>query len=127
MSVLRLQPSYKDYLWGGDAFRRIYHRADAPDGIAAESWEAACHPHGSAFIDSGAYHGLTLDQAAASAGDAFYGTRVTDGHLPVLFKLIDARERLSVQVHPDDAYAAREGERGKNEMWVVLRDRKSVV
>lgn len=121
MPILQLKPCYKDYIWGGNALKKSYPREDRPQGIVAESWEAACHKNGSSIITGGEFDGLTLDRAAALSGDRFYGSSVPNRKLPILFKLIDAKQRLSVQVHPNDEYAARDNERGKTEMWIVLQ------
>ena len=86
----------------------------------AESWELSCHKDGPSTIVNGPDAGRTLAEYAARH-PACVGTRHTDGVFPVLIKLIDAARPLSVQVHPDDAYAQRvEGEPGKTEMWYVV-------
>ncbi len=118
--VLRLCPCYKDILWGGDAFSRIFGRGPVP---SAESWEAACHHTGSSTITDGPYDGLTLDEAAAAHGRGFYALSARQTRLDVLFKLIDARDRLSLQVHPGDEQAALEGDLGKTELWYTLASR----
>ena len=118
--MMKLSPVFKDYLWGG---RRLHTELgkDCGAGITAESWELSTHPDGLCHIASGAAAGETL---AAWLADhpAALGTRAegrTDA--PILIKLIDAAQNLSVQVHPDDAYARRvEGDAGKTELWYIL-------
>lgn len=117
---MKLTPVLKDYLWGGTKLRDSYGKK-TEQAIVAESWELSCHPDGPSRIANGAYAGRTLQdyvaehpEAIGEAGKAFEG-------FPLLIKLIDAKESLSVQVHPDDAYAREhEGERGKTEMWYVI-------
>ena len=109
---LFLTPELKDYLWGGQRLPAEYGYTTALDKVA-EAWVLSCHPQGSSVVNNGPLAGKTLPEALAQWGD--------EGEFPLLIKLIDARDRLSVQVHPDDAYARiHEGEQGKTEMWYVL-------
>ncbi|MBE6778508.1 MAG: class I mannose-6-phosphate isomerase [Ruminococcaceae bacterium] len=109
---LFLTPALKDFIWGGRRLPAEYGYETALDKVA-EAWVLSCHPQGSCVVRNGPLAGKTLPQALAEEG--------LTGEFPLLIKLIDARDRLSVQVHPDDAYARRvEGEQGKTEMWVVL-------
>lgn len=121
---LTFDPVLKDYPWGGRALETRFGRR-LPPGIVAESWEIAAHPNGSSTVNAGALRGRTLPQVQALWGEALLGSRnraaLDSGRFPLLVKLLDANRWLSVQVHPDDAYAlAHEGEPGKTEMWVVL-------
>ncbi|MBR0173693.1 MAG: class I mannose-6-phosphate isomerase [Lachnospiraceae bacterium] len=126
-----LSPAAKDYLWGG---RRL--NDDFAKGIdvfpLAETWECSTHPDGISQVISGVHAGKNL-RDVISAHPAYLGTRYSDtGELPILVKLIDAANDLSVQVHPDDDYANRHenGQSGKTEMWYVLdaaRDASLVV
>ncbi|MFQ9681109.1 MAG: type I phosphomannose isomerase catalytic subunit [Ruthenibacterium lactatiformans] len=116
---LKLAPAFKDYLWGGERLKSEYGKHTGLSPLA-ESWELSCHKDGPSTIVNGADAGRTLAEYAARH-PACVGTRHTDGVFPVLIKLIDAARPLSVQVHPDDAYAQRvEGEPGKTEMWYVV-------
>src|SRR5690606_19484113 len=96
------------------------------DEIIAESWEIAAHPNGVSVVNNGPLAGRPLDELVNVLGEALVGTdgawALERGKFPLLIKLLDAAEMLSVQVHPNDAYAqAHEGnELGKSEMWVVL-------
>lgn len=114
-----LQPVYKEYIWGGDRLLHEFHRRLNP-GIYAEAWEIADHPDGQTRIINGPDAGATLSQAIARRGPELLGAGRTDTAFPLLVKIIDARETLSVQVHPDDTTAARFGGEAKSEMWVVL-------
>ena len=111
--IYRLTPSLKDNLWGGNKLRE-YGKVSDRDRIA-ESWEISFTPGGEATIEDG----RRLSEVFSMAD---MGTRVEKfGNFPLLTKFIDAREKLSVQVHPSDEYAlAREGQFGKTEMWLIL-------
>ncbi|MGN1030506.1 MAG: type I phosphomannose isomerase catalytic subunit, partial [Butyricicoccaceae bacterium] len=90
--------------------------------ILAETWELSCHPDGPSTIVSGGTEGQTLREYLAEAGPQALGTncaRFED--FPILIKLIDASKALSVQVHPNNAYAKKkENQYGKTEMWYVI-------
>ena len=105
--------------------------ADRPDaalppgvrmpGRLAESWELAAHPDGDSVVLDGPCAGWTLSQIAAEHPEAVSPDYQPGSPFPLMVKLIDAKLPLSIQVHPDDAYAAREeGGRGKTEMWTIL-------
>ena len=117
---LALKPAVKDYLWGGR--RLITEFGYEGNDIAAEAWVLSCHKDGPSVIQNGPFAGKTLDDALKLWGDAAIGKNAADfSYFPLLIKLIDARDRLSVQVHPSDEYALRvEGEFGKTEMWYVV-------
>ena len=120
MSILKLTPACKDYLWGGTKLITDYGKRY--DGARlAETWELSGHPDGPSVLASGPDAGKSLaDYLAAHPGAlGEHGRKFAE--LPVLIKLIDAAKDLSIQVHPDDAYArAHEGQNGKTEMWYVL-------
>ena len=113
-----LEPVYKEYIWGGSRFLEEFHRRLNP-GRYAESWEISDHPDGRTRIINGPAAGMTLGEAMARFGREISGGGAA-GAFPLLVKLIDARETLSVQVHPDDAGAAKYGGEAKSEMWYVL-------
>jgi mannose-6-phosphate isomerase len=122
---LLFQPVYKDYIWGGRNFKKLFGRT-IPNGQVAESWDIAAHKDGTSIVANGSFSGISLSQMLASYGTDLVGLRsewaLARNKFPLLIKLLDAQERLSVQVHPSDEYAQRhEGnELGKTEMWVVL-------
>ena len=125
---LLFEPVLKSYLWGGRNLERL-GRALPAEGVVAESWEIAGHEEGATVVANGPYAGRTLVEVHAARKLDLIGRRNAwaqkRGKFPLLIKLIDASQALSVQVHPDDAYALRhEGnELGKTEMWVVLHAR----
>lgn len=116
-----LRPTGKDYLWGGSRLKDEFGK-DLDLQPLAETWECSTHPDGPCFAADGDFQGQSLAQIL-NAHPEFLGTHPDSGDgLPILIKFIDAKQDLSVQVHPDDAYAfAREnGQRGKTELWYVL-------
>lgn len=121
MYPLLLKPVVKDYLWGGTRLRTEFGLYS--DGeIAAEGWMLSCHKDGSSAVINGEFSGKTLPEVLELWGNAAIGKRAEKfPYFPLLIKLIDAKQKLSVQVHPDDEYALKyEGEFGKTEMWYVV-------
>ncbi len=121
MAIFKLKPAFKDYLWGGTRLRDEYGK-DCDYDKVAESWELSCHKDGASVVDGGEFSGLTLAEYIEKAGKEVLGTNCRRfEEFPILIKLIDAKDNLSVQVHPDNEYAQRvEGEYGKTEMWYVV-------
>jgi mannose-6-phosphate isomerase len=119
------EPVFKDYIWGGRHLAG-FGRKLPPDGNIAESWEIAAHPDGMTIVRNGELAGRTLAQLVEAFGMDLMGTHNRwaweRDKFPWLVKLLDANQPLSVQVHPNDAFAqVHEGnELGKTEMWVVL-------
>ena len=111
----------KDYIWGGRSLEK-YGKELPAEGKVAESWEASCHPHGMSVVSNGFLKGRTLPDVIEEYGENVVGTRFVDKKYPLLVKYIDANDRLSVQVHPNDEYARinESGELGKNEMWYIV-------
>lgn len=116
---LILDPAYKDYIWGGDRIPALFHR-QLPPGIYAESWELSDRHEGMGIVANGNFKGATLDSLIARFGRDLLGYGVHGSHLPLLVKLIDSRERLSIQVHPDNESAARGHGEAKTEAWHIL-------
>ncbi len=121
MSILKLKPAFKDNLWGGHRLVEEFN-FDYDGEICAEAWVLSCHPDGPSIIAEGEYAGKTLKEYIDAEGFEVLGTncrRFRD--FPILVKFIDARDDLSIQVHPSNGYALRnEGQYGKTEMWYVL-------
>lgn len=119
-SPLFFTPVYKDYLWGGDAIPRRFGRQDAP-ARCAESWEISAHPDGMSVVADGPLAGRTLADLAREYGRALLGSRAPSAtRFPLLFKLIDARDRLSIQIHPSAADPLANPDEIKNECWHSL-------
>lgn len=121
MSILKLKPSGKAYIWGGRRLVDEYGKECVGD-VLAETWELSCHPDGPSVIADGECAGKTLQQYIDEKGKDVLGThcrRFQD--FPILIKFIDAKDNLSIQVHPDNEYALKnEGQYGKTEMWYVM-------
>lgn len=111
MYPLLLKPAVKDYLWGGNRLKTLFS-VQSDLTITAEAWVLSTHKNGPSTVQNGIFAGKLLQDALAA-----WGQSAPD----ILVKLIDARDRLSLQVHPDDAYASLHHQsKGKTEMWYVL-------
>lgn len=120
MKLYKLSPACKSYLWGGNKLRESYHKESAED-VISETWELSAHPNGPSVIEGGPDKGLTFPAFLAKHGRQILGKNAAScADFPILIKLIDARLRLSIQVHPNDEQARAEGQFGKNEMWYIL-------
>lgn len=116
-----LRPTGKDYIWGGRRLNDEFEKS-IPLTPLAETWECSTHPDGPSWVVGGEFDGMELAQVLRLHPE-YLGTHPgTPGELPILIKFIDADKDLSVQVHPDDAYAAAQegGQLGKTEMWYIL-------
>lgn len=119
---LLFRPAYQRLVWGGRRLERF--RPDLPPGPIGEAWELADHERGMSVVAEGPLAGVTIRELTERFGTALVGPRFAGGPFPLMLKIIDAADRLSVQVHPDDDLARRlgHGERGKTECWLVLED-----
>lgn len=119
---LRFTTIYKETVWGGRSLALLGKSLPKSDNIA-ESWEISAHPSGVSIISNGVMAGMPLTEACRTLGHKLLGSAVADTRrFPLLIKFIDAHDDLSIQVHPDDHYAAlhQQGETGKSEMWYVV-------
>ena len=116
-------PYLKRVIWGGDKICR-YKKIESLHSDVGESWEISAVPGSISVVADGPYKGMTLEELTERFGAALLGERVYEcygGKFPLLVKLIDASDNLSVQVHPCDELAMRlHGCRGKSEMWYVI-------
>ena len=117
--ILFLEPVFMERIWGGRALEDKFGY-DIPAGNIGECWGISAHPNGESVIRNGEYKGLKLSELWESHKELFGGN--CEGQFPLLVKVLDADADLSVQVHPDDAYAAKfeNGELGKTECWYVV-------
>lgn len=118
---LLFRPVYQRLVWGG---RRLADwRTDLPTGPVGESWEVADHARGMSVVCDGPWAGRTLRELVAEAGPDLVGRAFSGGQFPIMVKILDAADRLSVQVHPDDEAARRLGlgPNGKSECWFILK------
>jgi mannose-6-phosphate isomerase len=123
---LRFVPIYKTLVWGGR--RMEAWRTDLPPGPLGESWDLSDHAEGTSLVAQGAHAGRSLAELVAAAPIELVGRGFAGRSFPLLIKLIDAADWLSVQVHPDDAIARKLGlsDAGKTECWRILADGGSV-
>lgn len=118
MELIRLAPVFQEKIWGGQKISTLFNFDQLGDHIG-EAWVISAHAHGRSQLLNTPYQGKYLDEVWQLAPDLF-GNPESE-QFPLLVKLLDASDDLSVQVHPDDAYAlAYEGELGKTECWYVL-------
>lgn len=115
---LFLKPVFQEKIWGGSRLRTVFG-FDIPNDKIGEDWAISAHPHGVSVVENGPFKGWKLDDLWKEHKELF-------GHpkepvFPLLIKILDAEDDLSVQVHPDDAYGmAHEGELGKTECWYII-------
>ena len=124
LSPLRFAPLFKRYLWGGRRLGTLLGKPIGEGEDYAESWEVADHGEDQSIIEGGLLAGMTLGQVVEKYGKELLG-RHGEGQasrFPLLFKFLDCRRVLSVQVHPNDAAAAKQvpPDLGKTEAWVIL-------
>lgn len=117
---LKLTPTVKEILWGGHKLKESYHKS-APFEKLAETWELTVRAQEMNIIENGPAAGQTLENYIRENGLGTVSPGYDGTRFPLLIKFIDACDRLSIQVHPDDAYGlANEGELGKTEMWYIV-------
>ncbi len=116
-----MTPVPKQIIWGGDRLKREYGKTADFDKIA-ESWELSCRDNAMCSIANGEYSGMTLGEYISDGRKDALGLAAEKyDRFPLLIKFIDAADRLSIQVHPDNEYSlAHEGELGKTEMWYII-------
>ena len=120
MYILKLKPVFKDYIWGGTKLRDEYGFESDLDKLA-EGWMLSCHKDGENTIENGCFKGQSLTEVVKSNPDFLGENGKKFEYFPILIKLIDAKNDLSVQVHPDNEYAMHvEKEYGKTECWYIL-------
>lgn len=118
---LLLRPSGKDYLWGGNRLNDEFEKQMKISPLA-ETWECSTHPDGPSYVVGGEYDGMELAEVLRRHPEYLGLRHQGESTLPILIKFIDAKQDLSVQVHPTDEYAKEHenGQSGKTEMWYVL-------
>ena len=118
-NIIFLKPVFKEMIWGGNRLKTDFGY-DTPGGHTGECWAIGAHPNGDCIVTSKPYEGKTLSSLWEEHRELF-GNMEGD-RFPLLIKIIDAKDDLSIQVHPDDEYAAEHenGSLGKTECWYVL-------
>lgn len=119
MYPIKFENIYFEKVWGGRDFDSF--RDNIPEGQIGESWDITCHPNGIGVVANGELKGKKLDELINELGHALVGTKISTEKFPLLVKLINSKEKLSVQVHPDDEYARKvENDFGKTEAWYIV-------
>ncbi len=128
---IRFRPLLKETLWGGDTLRERFGKKARKGSAIGESWEICGMPGASSVVANGFLKGNTLEEIAGIYMDELLGEQVFNRfshEFPLLIKLIDATDRLSIQVHPDDRLAEeRHHAWGKTEMWYIIDARPGAV
>ena len=121
--IVKLTPALKSYLWGGTNLKTQFNK-NSSEPTLSEAWELSFHSDGLAVICGGEFEGKTLAEVTTRAD---WGENCAEfPFFPVLSKIIDSAQPLSIQVHPSDDYAlANEGQYGKTEMWYILQAEES--
>ncbi|WP_279147994.1 type I phosphomannose isomerase catalytic subunit [Segatella bryantii] len=123
MKPLKFSPLLKSTLWGGDKIIPFKH-LDCNQKDVGESWEISGVKDNESIVSAGEYQGVKLNDVVAQLKDKLLGKENYarfGNEFPLLIKFIDARQQLSIQVHPSDEIAKRQGkERGKTEMWYIM-------
>jgi mannose-6-phosphate isomerase len=119
---LRFQPIFRRYLWGGRRLESALAKHIGPGSDWAESWEICDHAQDQSLVQFGPLAGTSLGELVGQCGAELLGRHHPQPRFPLLLKFLDAAQMLSVQVHPNDAQAARLAppDLGKTEAWVVL-------
>ena len=119
---LTFRPLFRSYLWGGRRLESLLGKQLGDEPRYAESWEIVDHGDDQSVVAEGPLAGKTLGDLVRERGEELLGPGRRYDAFPLLFKFLDAHKVLSVQVHPDDAYAAtlNPPDLGKTEAWVIL-------
>lgn len=122
MTPLRFRPLVKRARWGGTQLGSLLGKTLGSHTDYAESWEFSDHGDDQSIVDGGPFDGATLQQLVRQNGRELFGRHDGLMQFPLLVKFLDARDRLSLQVHPNDIQARifQPGENGKTEAWVVV-------
>jgi mannose-6-phosphate isomerase len=122
MEPLLFEPYLRPQVWGGRRLQTLLGKPLPAEGTFGESWEVSAHPHHVSRVAEGPLRGALLSELCAERGRDLFGAASPAGRFPLLVKLLDCNDLLSIQVHPTDELAARllPGEMGKTEAWVVL-------
>ena len=117
--LIKLTPIFHEKIWGGRQLETVFGY-DIPEGPIGECWAISAHPNGDCQIAEGPYAGHTLSWLWAEHRELFGNCEGKE--FPLLIKILDAKDDLSIQIHPNDEYAAEHenGSLGKTECWYVL-------
>jgi mannose-6-phosphate isomerase len=126
MYPIKFKPIYKERIWGGTNLETVLGRKISGDHIG-ESWELSSHNNGTSIVENGSLAGKNLNELIIEYKEQLVGKKfANDKSFPLLIKILDANDNLSIQVHPNDEYAQRvEGEAGKTEAWYVIHAKEN--
>jgi mannose-6-phosphate isomerase len=117
--ILKMKPVFKEMIWGGEKLREVYGY-DIPSDHTGECWAISAHKNGDCIIEDGEFEGKSLSWVFQNHKELF--GNIENDEFPLLVKIIDAKNDLSVQVHPNNEYAKiHENSLGKTECWYVLQ------
>lgn len=124
----KFEPIYKEKIWGGDNLKKYLNKNISNSSKIGESWEISDHFEDTSIVANGDLKGTTLHQLLLKFKRDLVGSKIEKSlkRFPLLIKFIDANDKLSVQVHPDDRYAEQNenNESGKTEMWYIVHAKK---
>ena len=128
MYPLKFKPIYKEKIWGGNNLSGEFNR-ELPSDLIGESWELAAHQKGVSKVANGPWAGKSIIEVIDAEGAKILGNQAAKDcydKFPLLIKFLDANDKLSVQVHPDEKYALKEkiGDLGKTEVWYIIAAQK---
>lgn len=126
MYPIKFYPIYKEKIWGGVNLQTQFDR-QIPNNLTGESWELCCHGSDTSIVSNGIYRNKSIRELIDLDSNKIMGkTYLPSDRFPLLLKIIDANDNLSVQVHPNNAYAMQnEGDLGKTEAWYILDAREN--
>ncbi|MDB4411128.1 class I mannose-6-phosphate isomerase [Akkermansiaceae bacterium] len=119
MEPITFQPLYMTRVWGGRTLETNYYRKLPDNQPYGESWELSDREHEQSLVAGGEFAGMTLNQLWKERRDEIFGLGLEGDRFPLLIKILDARDDLSIQVHPPVEIAASLGGDPKTEMWYI--------
>lgn len=126
---LKFSPVLKERIWGGRAL--FQYGLELPQGSIGEAWMIAVHPRGKTKVINGVFSGMEIDEVFREQGQSSFGTNChpyRNGRYPLLIKLLDCNDDISIQVHPSNDYSGLvDGGSGKTEIWYVLAAERAAV
>lgn len=130
MYILELSEIGKETVWGGNSLASLYSKPFERDKNIGESWEICDLKEDKNIISNGEFKGKTLSYLIEKYGEEFLGSDcikyLKEKYFPLLIKIIDAKDKLSIQVHPNEEYANRKhNKHGKNEMWYIMETKNN--
>ncbi|WP_300365485.1 type I phosphomannose isomerase catalytic subunit [Brachyspira sp.] len=121
MYLLEFDEIVKEVIWGGNFLSTVYSKPFDKNKTIGESWEICDLPNDNNIVSNGELKGKTLSYLVKEYRNELLGKKYKENYFPLLIKLIDANDKLSIQVHPNEEYAnKRHNKHGKNEMWYVM-------